>query len=60
MYIFAPILAGMQEVSGGTSIEDITTVIRAVSFALLIIPVMSLLRGYFQGFIRWDLLPCRK
>ncbi|EAC9136447.1 polysaccharide biosynthesis protein [Listeria monocytogenes] len=50
MYIFAPILAGMQEVSGGTSIEDISTVIRAVSFALLIIPVMSLLRGYFQGF----------
>ncbi|MCH2962334.1 oligosaccharide flippase family protein, partial [Listeria monocytogenes] len=33
-----------------TSIEDITTVIRAVSFALLIIQVMSLLRGYFQGF----------
>ncbi|MBF2651431.1 putative polysaccharide biosynthesis protein [Listeria seeligeri] len=50
MYIFAPVLAGMQEVSGGTSIEDITSVIRAVSFALLIIPVMSLLRGYFQGF----------
>ncbi|MBC8844631.1 oligosaccharide flippase family protein, partial [Escherichia coli] len=25
-------------------------VIRAVSFALLIIPVMSLLRGFFQGY----------
>lgn len=29
--------------------EDITTVMRAVSFALLVVPVMSLIRGYFQG-----------
>ena len=31
------------------SVEDVAKVIRAVSFALIIIPVMSLIRGYFQG-----------
>lgn len=29
--------------------EDVTSVIRAVSFALIIIPFMSLIRGFFQG-----------
>ncbi|MBM7554907.1 putative polysaccharide biosynthesis protein [Thalassobacillus pellis] len=31
------------------SIEDVTMVIRMVSFALLIIPSMSIVRGFFQG-----------
>lgn len=30
--------------------EQITAVIRAVSFALLIIPAMSIVRGFFQGY----------
>ncbi|KGP71214.1 putative polysaccharide biosynthesis protein [Pontibacillus yanchengensis] len=34
----------------GNSIEDIAMVIRMVSFALLIIPGMSLTRGFFQGY----------
>src|SRR5690606_5001766 len=34
----------------GNSIEDITFTIRMVSFALLIVPAMSIIRGYFQGF----------
>lgn len=29
--------------------EDVITVIRAVSFALIIIPFMSIIRGFFQG-----------
>ncbi|MDX8367465.1 polysaccharide biosynthesis protein [Cytobacillus sp. IB215665] len=29
--------------------EDVALVIRSVSFALLIVPVMSLIRGFFQG-----------
>lgn len=29
--------------------EDVTAVIRAVSFALIIVPFMSLIRGFFQG-----------
>lgn len=34
----------------GNSLEDITFTIRMVSFALLIVPAMSIIRGYFQGF----------
>ncbi|WP_284139880.1 polysaccharide biosynthesis protein [Virgibacillus sp. LDC-1] len=33
----------------GNSIEDVTMVIQMVSFALLIIPSMSIVRGFFQG-----------
>ena len=33
----------------GNSLEDVQFVIRLVSFALLIIPAMSVFRGYFQG-----------
>ncbi|GIN73082.1 transporter [Bacillus sp. J14TS2] len=29
--------------------EDVASVVRAVSFALLVIPAMSLIRGFFQG-----------
>ncbi|MBL5867615.1 polysaccharide biosynthesis protein [Heyndrickxia sporothermodurans] len=52
MYVFAPTFAELSMTgveSKKFSIEDVTTVIRAVSFALIIIPVMSLIRGYFQG-----------
>jgi O-antigen/teichoic acid export membrane protein len=46
MYISAPTLAKM---SSGANVGDVTTVIRAVSFALIIVPFMSLIRGFFQG-----------
>ncbi|WP_099223894.1 putative polysaccharide biosynthesis protein [Listeria costaricensis] len=51
MYALAPILAVMQVTSNsdGFTAQDVTMVMRAVSFALIIIPVMSLFRGYFQG-----------
>ena len=32
------------------SVEDVTFVIKMVSFALIIIPSMSILRGFFQGY----------
>ena len=32
------------------TVEDMTVVIRLVSFALLIIPAMSIVRGFFQGY----------
>lgn len=32
-----------------SSPEDVATVIRAVSFALILVPGMSLIRGFFQG-----------
>lgn len=35
--------------STGNTVEDVKTVIRMVSFALLLIPGMSIVRGFFQG-----------
>ena len=50
MYSLAPFLASISSYGGrGFAAEDITTVMRAVSFALIIIPCMSVFRGYFQG-----------
>ena len=37
------------DVTGGNSIEDITMVIFVVSFSVLIIPFLSVARGYLQG-----------
>lgn len=34
---------------GGNTIYDVTFVIRCVSFALLIVPLLSIMRGYLQG-----------
>ena len=52
MYNLAPwyanvVLAGQQELAN--SVEDVTMAIQTISFALLIIPVMAILRGFFQG-----------
>lgn len=37
------------ELSGGTTIEEVTFVIRMTSFAILIVPYLSITRGYLQG-----------
>lgn len=52
MYSLAPWLAGIVLQGADTiyTVADVATVIRAVSVALLIIPVMSLTRGFFQGY----------
>lgn len=47
MYVFAPIIA---EYSPGVSVADSTLVIRSLAPALLVVPGMSLIRGYFQGY----------
>ncbi|MDP4171524.1 MAG: polysaccharide biosynthesis protein [Bacillota bacterium] len=47
MYLAAPMLAVMSDGKG--QLADVTTVMRAVSFALIVVPFMSLIRGYFQG-----------
>jgi O-antigen/teichoic acid export membrane protein len=50
LYVSAPILANMSiSGKGDIRVEDVTTVIRAVSFALIVVPFMSLIRGFFQG-----------
>ena len=35
--------------SGGNSVNDVTMVIRAISFSVLIIPLLSVAKGYLQG-----------
>lgn len=53
MYFSAPSLAELAISTGGEDVEvtaaEATTVIRAVSFALIVVPFMSLIRGFFQG-----------
>ncbi|MDE3839963.1 cell division protein [Bacillus methanolicus] len=56
LYFSAPALSEIMLNEKGSSsgadkikVEDVTTVIRAVSFALIVVPFMSLIRGFFQG-----------
>src|SRR5574344_1468826 len=50
-FIFAPNIAHLilGEIKGGNTINDVVFVIRAVAFALLIVPSLSISRGYLQG-----------
>lgn len=52
LYLAAPLYAQSMFTGKGNidaSVKEITTVIRAVSFALIVVPFMSLIRGFFQG-----------
>ncbi|KMY55103.1 cell division protein [Bacillus sp. FJAT-27231] len=51
MYACAPWFASIMIVDQQQiyTVEEVTYVIRAVSFALIIVPFMSLMRGFFQG-----------
>ena len=51
LFIFADKIAYMiiGDVTGGNTQEDITFVIRLISTAILVIPTLSVSRGYFQG-----------
>ncbi|MFJ7974523.1 putative polysaccharide biosynthesis protein [Peribacillus sp. JNUCC 23] len=50
MYALAPVYANFVSVGEKSfTADDITAVIRAVSFALIIVPFMSIIRGFFQG-----------
>ena len=50
-FLFAPLLAKLiiGDLDGGNSLSDVSLVIRSISFALLIIPMLSIKRGYLQG-----------
>ncbi|SFB37195.1 Membrane protein involved in the export of O-antigen and teichoic acid [Lentibacillus halodurans] len=53
LFFSAELLAGYMitdEDKGNIVVADVTMVIRMVSFALLIIPAMSIVRGFFQGY----------
>lgn len=51
LFIFAKPLANLiiGDLTGGNTIDDVTFVIRAISFAILVIPHLSVTRGYIQG-----------
>mgnify|MGYP001057563129 CR=1 FL=1 len=51
LFIFAPQISYLiiGDVTGGNNPESITFVIRVVSTAILIVPSLSVLRGYLQG-----------
>mgnify|MGYP002855591511 CR=1 FL=1 len=51
IFLFAPLLAKaiLGNVVGGNSIQDVTFVIRVISFAILIGPLLSIYRGFFEG-----------
>jgi O-antigen/teichoic acid export membrane protein len=51
LFLFAPQIAKLilGDLQGGSSISDIAFVIRSVSFALLVIPYLSVTKGYLQG-----------
>ncbi|MBQ7725673.1 MAG: polysaccharide biosynthesis protein [Clostridia bacterium] len=50
-FLFAPHLARLiiGELKGGNTIEDVAFVIRTIAFALLVVPMLSIRRGYLQG-----------
>ena len=51
LFIFAPNLADMiiGGVEGGNTVEDVTMVIRVISTAVLVVPFLSVSKGYLQG-----------
>lgn len=51
LFIFAPNLANMiiGGVEGGNTVEDVTMVIRVISTAVLVVPFLSVSKGYLQG-----------
>ncbi len=51
MMIFAKPLAYLLigNLQGGNSVDDIAFVVRTISTALLVVPILSVTKGYFQG-----------
>lgn len=51
LFVFAPYIASniIGDIKGGNTINDIVFVIRVISFSILIVPTLSIYRGYIQG-----------
>lgn len=50
LFVLAPLLAkGIGQMSGGVTIKEITLVIRIISTAIIVVPILSVTRGYLQG-----------
>ena len=51
LFVFAPSIAKfiIGDISGGNTIDDVAFVIRCVSPAILVVPFLSITKGYLQG-----------
>ena len=51
LMFFAPFIAKsvLGDLTGGNTIQDVTFVIRVIASAILIVPLLSIYRGYFEG-----------
>lgn len=51
LLLFAPWIAKaiLGDLTGGNTIEDVTFVVRVIGTAILVVPVLSIYRGYFEG-----------
>ena len=51
LFIFAPTIAHavLGELTGGNTIEQVTFVIRVISTAIIVVPLLSIYRGYLEG-----------
>ena len=51
LLLFAPWIAKavLGDLTGGNTIDDVTFVIRVIGTAILVVPVLSIYRGYFEG-----------
>jgi len=51
LFIFAPQIANLiiGDIQGGNTLSDIVLVIRIISFSILVVPILSVYRGYLQG-----------
>ncbi len=52
LFVFAPQIGKLiiGDVTGGNTYEDIAFVIRVVSFAILVVPFLSVTKGFLQGY----------
>ncbi len=51
LFVFAPVIskAILGNLQGGNTLEDVTMVVRVIATAILIVPTLSIYRGYFEG-----------
>ena len=51
LFIFAPSIAHavLGDLTGGNTIEQVTFVIRVISTAIIVVPLLSIYRGYLEG-----------
>ena len=51
LFIFAPVIARaiLGDLEGGNTLEDVTMVVRVIATAILIVPTLSIYRGYLEG-----------